>query len=334
MRFSDRLVQAWYEGHAGLVAFWPLEKLYRFVVRRKRRAFLQGRLSSYRAPLPVIVVGNITVGGTGKTPLILWLIDYFQQRGLRVGVVSRGYGANPPSWPWLVKADEDAALVGDEPSLVVRRTQVPLVIDPQRPRALQKLLSEYELDVVLSDDGLQHYHLARDLELVLIDQQRGLGNARCLPMGPLREPVERLQTVDAVLINGSKQDSAQGFAMYLQPTGLVNVRSGQRYELQMFAAGQKMHAVAGIGNPQRFFTTLRELGWQVQEHAFVDHAQFSAQDLVFADDLPVVMTEKDAVKCRDFAADNCWYLAVEAMPSPAFKQWLDKKFESICLKER
>ncbi len=328
MRFSDRLVQAWYEGHAGLVVFWPLEKLYAFIAKRKRRNFINGKLVSYKAKVAVIVVGNITVGGTGKTPMILWLAEHLRQRGLQVGVVSRGYGAQPPSWPWVVQPQDSAQVAGDEPSLLVRRSQVPMVIDPQRPRAITKLLNEYEIDVVLCDDGLQHYQLARDLELVLIDQQRGLGNGRCLPMGPLREPAERLAEVDAVLINGATQDSQQGYGLYLQPTHLVNLRSGERQNLEYFPQGQRVHAVAGIGNPARFFTTLRNLHWQPLEYPFADHAAFSAQDLQFNDNLPVIMTEKDAVKCHDFAQDNWWYLAVDAIPSPAFIDWFDAQFAS------
>ncbi len=329
MKFADRLVQAWYEGHAGLVALWPLEKLYRAVVQRKRQRFLRGELDSYRASVPVIIVGNITVGGTGKTPLILWLIDYCRARNLRVGVVSRGYGGQPAQWPWTVQADDEAALVGDEPALLVRRSAVPLVIDPQRPRAVQQLLAEHELDLVLCDDGLQHYQLARDLELVLIDAQRGLGNQRCLPAGPLREPVERLQSVDAVLLNGATEDSVQGFSMFLQPTQLINVKTGARQPLEYFPAGQRVHAVAGIGNPQRFFNTLEQLHWQPITHAFADHAEFTAADLSFDDDLPVLMTEKDAVKCQAFAQEHWWYVAVDAQPSAGFVQWLDMRFETM-----
>lgn len=333
MSLSARLLQAWYRGHAWLWLLWPLERLYVWLVQRKRRQFLRGQLDSYRAPVPVIVVGNITVGGTGKTPLILWLIDYCRARGLRVGVVSRGYGAAAPEWPWLVQASDSAAVAGDEPSLIVRRTGVPMAIDPRRPAALQKLLASHELDVVLSDDGLQHYPLARDLELVLIDAGRGLGNGRCLPMGPLREPATRLQSVDAVLLNGNTEDSAQGFAMALQPVCLVNVRTGEQRALDLFATGQRVHAVAGIGNPQRFFITLRSLGWQPLEHAFADHAQYSAADLRFAEDLPVMMTEKDAVKCQEFATDKFWYVKVEARPSAAFARWLEQKFDNWGLKK-
>lgn len=329
MKLSERIQQAWYQGHPLLYVLWPLEVLYRWVVQRKRARFLKGASDSYRAAVPVIVVGNITVGGTGKTPMIVWLIEQCRAQGLSVGVVSRGYGAQPPHVPWTVSATDSAAQAGDEPLLIVQRTGVPLVIAPKRAQAVQQLLAEQHIDLVLSDDGLQHYGLARDLELVLIDAARGLGNQRCLPMGPLREPVERLHSVDAVLYNGAAQDSAAGFAMQLQPVELVHVRSGRREPLSYFPAQQKMHAVAGIGNPQRFFTTLEGLDWQPIAHAFADHAEFTAADLEFADDLPVLMTEKDAVKCRAFAAENCWYLQVAAQPSPAFADWFAEQLKSL-----
>lgn len=323
MKAADRLLRAWYDGHAGLAALWPLEALYRAVVRRRRKRFLSGRLDSYRAPLPVIIVGNITVGGTGKTPLILWLIEHCRARGLRPGVVSRGYGGEPPRLPWRVCDSDDPALAGDEPVLLVQRTGVPMAIDPQRSRAIELLLEQEQLDLILCDDGLQHYQLQRDLELVLIDEARGLGNGHCLPAGPLREPAGRLHEVDAVLFNGATADKDQGYAMQLVPAGLVHVATGAQQPLNYFPAGQVVHALAGIGNPQRFFRTLRELGWQPQEHPFPDHARYVASDLQFGDDLPVLMTEKDAVKCRVIAPDNAWYLKVDAQPSPAFVDWFD-----------
>ncbi|BAP40710.1 tetraacyldisaccharide 4'-kinase [Pseudomonas sp. 21LCFQ02] len=323
MALSDRLLAAWYQGHPALSLLRPLELLYRRVVNRKRARFLAGEGGIYRASVPVVVVGNITVGGTGKTPMILWLIEHCRQRGLRVGVVSRGYGATPPSLPWRVRAEQSAAQAGDEPLLIVQRSGVPLVIDPDRGRAVQALLDTEPLDLILSDDGLQHYRLARDLELVLIDAARGLGNRRCLPAGPLREPVERLQSVDALLYNGAQADREDGFGFTLQPSALVNLRSGQRVGVEHFAAGQAVHAVAGIGNPQRFFTTLEGLNWRPVPHAFADHAVFTAEALDFSPALPLVMTEKDAVKCRAFAAADWWYLAVDAQPSTAFVSWFD-----------
>ena len=240
-------------------------------------------------------------------------------------MVSRGYGARPGQFPWRVTADQPAAEAGDEPLLIVQRTGVPLMIDPDRSRAVKTLLATEPLDVILSDDGLQHYRLARDLELVLIDNARGLGNGRCLPAGPLREPAERLSSVDAVLYNGAQTDPALGFAFQLQPTALINVRTGERQALDYFPPEQALHAVAGIGNPQRFFKTLETLHWRPIAHAFADHAPYSAEVLNFKPDLPLVMTEKDAVKCRDFAAPNWWYLAVDAVPSEAFALWLDQQ---------
>lgn len=325
MALSDRLLDAWYKGHPALALLRPLESLYRHVVQGKRERFLAGQGSIYKAPVPVIVVGNITIGGTGKTPLILWMIEHCRRRGLRVGVVSRGYGARPPSVPWRVTAEQSAEQAGDEPLLIVQRSGVPLMIDPDRSRAVQALLASEPVDLILSDDGLQHYRLARDLELVLIDAARGLGNRRCLPAGPLREPVERLASVDALLYNGATADRDDGYGFQLKPAALVNLRSGAREPVDFFPAGQALHAVAGIGNPQRFFNTLEGLHWRPVPHAFADHAVFSAQSLTFSPALPVVMTEKDAVKCRHFASDDWWYLAVDAVPSDAFVSWFDSQ---------
>jgi tetraacyldisaccharide 4'-kinase len=334
MSLAERLLHAWYQGHPALLLLRPLEWLYRAVVRRKRADFVAGRGAIYRAPVPVLVVGNITVGGTGKTPLILHLIEHCRARGLRVGVVSRGYGAQPPSWPWRVMADQSATVAGDEPLLIVQRSGVALMIDPDRSRAVQALLSAESLDLILCDDGLQHYRLARDLELVLIDAARGLGNARCLPAGPLREPVERLQSVDALLYNGAVVDRSDGYAFTLQPTALVNLLTGERRSLSAFPPGQALHAVAGIGNPQRFFNTLEALHWQPIQHAFADHAQYSAAQLSFSPALPLVMTEKDAVKCRAFAQSDWWYLAVDARPSAAFSLWLDSQLDRLLAASR
>lgn len=329
MSFADRLQRAWYRGHPMLGLLAPLESLYRRVVVAKRQRFLEGRLDIYRAPVPVIMVGNITVGGTGKTPLILWLIDHCRSRGLKVGVVSRGYGAQPPSLPWRVTPEQAAAEAGDEPLLIVQRTGVPLMIDPDRSRAVRTLLETESLDLILSDDGLQHYRLARDLELVLIDAARGLGNRRCLPAGPLREPVERLQSVDAVLLNGAAEDAESGYAFGLRPTALVELSSGAAWSLEHFPAGQQLHAVAGIGNPQRFFATLEALHWRPIPHPFADHAAYSREQLQFSPSLPVVMTEKDAVKCRAFAPPGWSYLQVQAEPSPAFVAWFDNQLTRL-----
>lgn len=329
MSLADRLQRAWYEGHPALALLAPLEALYRRVVIAKRKKFVSGAIDCYRAPVPVLVVGNITVGGTGKTPLILWLIEHCRRRGLKVGVVSRGYGATPSSHPWRVRPEHSAVEVGDEPLLIAQRTGVPVMIDPDRARAVRELLKQEPLDLILSDDGLQHYGLARDLELVLIDAVRGLGNRRCLPAGPLREPVERLESVDAVLFNGAAVDGPSGFAFTLQPSRLIELVSEKAWPLDHFPPGQQLHAVAGIGNPQRFFTTLEALHWRPIPHPFADHACYSPEQLSFSPELPLVMTEKDAVKCRAFALPGWCYLQVQAEPSAAFVTWFDAQLDRL-----
>ncbi|WP_421681990.1 tetraacyldisaccharide 4'-kinase [Stutzerimonas urumqiensis] len=328
MSLSGLLNAIWYEGRPIPSLLLPLERLYRVVVKRKRQAFLAGHTLSYRARVPVIVVGNLTVGGTGKTPVILWLANHCSQRGLRVGVVSRGYGAKPPSLPWLVRPDQSANEVGDEPLLIAQRARVPVVIDPDRARAVRRLEQE-GVDLILSDDGLQHYRLARDLELVLVDAARGFGNRHCLPAGPLREPLQRLEQVDAVLCNGQAEDSAEGFGLTLAPAGLVSLADDSDGSLERFPAGQPVHAVAGIGNPERFFGTLEALDWRPIRHPFADHEAYHPEQLRFDDGLPVVMTEKDAVKCRSFAGPDWWYLKVDAVPSAGFVAWFDEQLARL-----
>ncbi|TWI53409.1 lipid-A-disaccharide kinase [Pseudomonas duriflava] len=329
MSLSSRLLRAWYRDHPALRLLRPLELLYCQFARRKRRRFLDGELNTFVSPVPVLIVGNLTVGGTGKTPMILWLVDHCRARGLRVGIVSRGYGAKPPEFPWQVTADQSPAVVGDEPLMIAQRTGAPIMIDPNRPDAVKALLKAEQLDLILSDDGLQHYALARDLELVMVDAVRGFGNRHCLPAGPLREPIERIQSVDAVLQTGARADTEDGYAVQLKPSTLVNLVSGERRPLNYFSPGQEVHAVAGIGNPQRFFTTLETLHWRPVAHAFPDHAIYTAEQLRFQPAWPVVMTEKDAVKCREFATPDWWYLAIEAQPSSAFVSWLDTWLDGL-----
>lgn len=330
MAFSDALVASWYGKRKPFCWLAPFSKLYSYQVVKRRQAYLNGKKEVYRAPVPVIVVGNITVGGTGKTPLILWLIAFCQAKGLAVGVVSRGYGARPPAYPWRVTAEQTADLAGDEPLLIVKRTQVPLVIDPKRPNAVKELLATEQLDLILCDDGLQHYQLARDLELVMMDSARGLGNGFCLPMGPLREPASRLETVDAVLYNGAEHDTADGFAMQLKPQCFVNLLTGEQQPLTYFFDKPTIiNAVAGIGNPERFFNSLLALDFDIIQHAFGDHALYDAHKLNFNNDFPVVMTEKDAVKCKAFAKQNWWYLKVDTEPSVAFVKWVEQKITEL-----
>lgn len=314
---------------AHLILF-PLSLLFGAVVTVRRFLFGAKLLPSTRLPVPVIVVGNISVGGTGKTPLVLWLVRWLQSRGMRPGIVSRGYGGTGASQ--RVTPSTDAALAGDEPVLLASSAGCPVWIGRRRVEAGRNLLAENpEVDVLISDDGLQHYALARDMEIAVVDGERRFGNGLLLPAGPLREPTARLTEVDAVVINGGPMLGklrAKQFTMTLLGRDLVNVRDPHVSMRPDAFAGKTVFAVAGIGNPDRFFRHLRELGMHVRPQPFPDHYAFSADDLAFAGDEPVVMTQKDAVKCRAFAGDNFWYLPVEAQVEPALGQCILAMLES------
>lgn len=307
------LVRAWYTGAAWLWLLRPLELVYRLLTLLRRQAFRAGLCAVYRAPVPVVVVGNVTVGGTGKTPVVIALVEALQARGLRPGVVSRGYGAaRGATFPHQVSAGSSAADCGDEPLLIHQRTGVPCVVAPDRPAAVRALLAAAPVDLVLCDDGLQHYALARDFEIALLDAQRLLGNGFCLPAGPLREPAGRLHAVDWLLYRGgSEPDTRVDYII----DGLLPLRDcGQSSPP---AQGASIHAVAGIGQPAQFFASLEAMGYQVTAHSFPDHHAFVPEDFVRLDDRPLIMTEKDAVKCRTFvgagrAGANHWYLRISA----------------------
>lgn len=270
-------------------------------------------LRSTRLPVPVFVIGNITVGGTGKTPLVLWLANFLARQGHRPGIIARGYGGRGRIRPQAVRPDADPAEVGDEPLLLARRSKSPVVVGPDRPRAAAFLIQHYNCDVILSDDGLQHYALRRDLEIAVVDGARRFGNGRCLPAGPLRETEDRLRTVDACIAQGTAR--AGEWAMKLVATGFHRLDQPQTVVAPSEFSGRRVHAIAGIAHPARFFGHLRQLGLEVIEHPFPDHHAFQAKDLRFDDDLNVIMTEKDAVKCERLAGVlGGWYMAVEAQP--------------------
>lgn len=323
------MLRAWYDERSWLRVLRPLSHLYRKVSESRRQRYLANPSASWQPPVPLIVVGNITLGGTGKTPMVIWLVEHLRSRGLRVGVISRGYGGKPPSLPWRVQPAQDSAeQVGDEPLLIASRCQVPVVIDPDRSRAGRHLLQQSSVDVIISDDGLQHYRMGRTLELVMIDHGRGLGNARCLPEGPLREPPSRLDTVDMLVRTGADEDSDGAFAMRLQATELVNMKTGERVKPTEWRAHPRVQAVAGIGNPERFCKTLEGYGFVPEIHAFADHAQYNEHSFAaFDHGEPLIMTEKDAVKCAGFARDNWWYLSVDAQLSAAFIEALHARLD-------
>ena len=293
-----------------------------------------------RVEKPVIVIGNITVGGTGKTPLVIWLANALAGRGYRVAIVTRGYGGRSKTWPREVNASCDSREVGDEPVLMAQKTAALVIADPDRVRAAQQAVAR-GADVILSDDGLQHYRLSRDGEIVVLDGARGLGNGRLLPSGPLREPPGRLAEVDMVLVN-RRVDKARPLELpesvaraefRLVPTAVRALVTGERRSLDSFRH-LKIHAVAGIGNPQSFFQSLRAAGLHILEHALADHADLQPGDLQFGDSAPVLMTEKDAVKCQSFATDRHWLVETEVQLSSEHREQVLSVLDSVLERHR
>jgi tetraacyldisaccharide 4'-kinase len=311
------LTRLWYQDSAGPSLLQPLSWLYGLIVRLRRLAYARGLLKSAAAAKPVIVVGNLTVGGTGKTPLVAWLANQLAGSGLKVGIVSRGYGRSNRA-PEVVHVESDWRAVGDEPLLLRRLTGCDTVVAQDRLAGAQKLVA-LGADVVIADDGLQHLRLARDCEIVVVDGARGFGNGRLLPAGPLREPAETRGGSAIVVVNGvPEHGSLRSGPGRLEPDSLQMSLSGaEAHRVDGLAGpqslqhlGSRVHAVAGIGNPQRFFRDLRARGLEIIEHAFPDHHPFVAADLTFDDELPVLMTEKDAVRCRSLAHARLWYVPV------------------------
>jgi tetraacyldisaccharide 4'-kinase len=321
----------WFKQHWMGIVLWPLLKpaslLFGWLAQRRKNAYLLGRKVSYRAPIPIVVVGNISVGGNGKTPVVVLLIEMLKEMGCKPGVVSRGYGGKAKAYPLLVNGDTDAIECGDEPKLIAQRTGVPVAVDPNRSNAVQALLPQ-NVDIVVTDDGLQHYALQRDLELVIIDGERRFGNEQLLPLGPLRESVARLADVDFIIANGESCEPSE-HSMQLMPNLAVNLVTGERTLVSQLS---QCVAIAGIGHPPRFFNTLRQLDCDlVSEHGFSDHSPINEQDLVslVAQGQTLIMTEKDAVKCAGFAHDNWWYLPVDAQLDPKAMQSLTQHLQQV-----
>ncbi|MEP0175605.1 MAG: tetraacyldisaccharide 4'-kinase [Paraglaciecola sp.] len=309
MSFIDKLwySPSWYHWPL-IILLLPLTLLFWGVSASRRLAFNAGVKKSTSVAAPVIVVGNISVGGNGKTPLVVYLAKRLRQEGYHPGVLSRGYGAKQTSFPHFVTVSCTADQVGDEPVLMRQHINCPLVIDPIRARGANKLVDEHKCNVIICDDGLQHYALERDIEIVVMDGQRLTGNGCLLPSGPLREGQWRLKSVDFVVLNGGLANNGE-YLMALESGRLVNV-SNPNKSLSIHDLSQDVTAIAAIGNPQRFFTMLEQKQVKLKAcTSFVDHHQFTIKDIP---DGIVVMTEKDAVKCREFAHKDCWYLPVNA----------------------
>lgn len=289
----------------------PLSWLYGLVSGLIRLSYKVGLKRAWHAPVPVVVVGNLTAGGNGKTPVVIWLVEQLTKRGIRVGVVSRGYGGKAERYPLLLTAQTTTAQAGDEPVLIFQRTGAPVAVSPVRSEAVQALLTQANVQIVITDDGLQHYALARDKEIVVIDGVRRFGNGWWLPAGPMRERASRLRSVDAVIVNGGTAQAGE-IPMQLHPGLAVNLLTGERRDV---AALPELVAMAGIGHPPRFFSTLEACGAKLQRSVpLADHQALSLEQVAAftAPGQTLIMTEKDAVKCRAFARDNWWYLPVDA----------------------
>lgn len=281
----------------------------------------------FHPKIPVIVIGNLTVGGTGKTPMVIALAEYLKQGGYRPGIVSRGYGGKAKNYPIQVASDISPAEVGDEAVLLSRRTQVPVVVAPKRVQAIQFLLNNSDCNIILSDDGLQHWPMKRDIEILVIDGKRRFGNERCLPAGPLREPLTRYKTVDFVATNQSEETRQGEYPFHIQPECFINIGSGEVYSLDFFE-GQKINVITAIGHPQRFLDTLKNLNIDYDAHVLPDHHNFEKSDLLFEHNAPIMMTEKDAVKCEKFEdsiKNTLFYLKITPKLNSSFKEAFMKK---------
>jgi len=324
----SKIERIWYNGGPGVIPLLPLSWLFRLLITVRRWLYQQGWLTVNHFSAPLIVVGNLTVGGVGKTPFVIWLASFLRRKGYKPGIVSRGYGGDATEWPQSVVPESDPVLVGDEAVLLACRCQCPMVVSPNRSDAVRMLLKDYDCNIVIADDGLQHYAMGRNIEIVIVDGQRRFGNQHLLPAGPLREPVARLNDVDLCIVNGEPMASDE-YRMTLTERSLYNLQSPERKEAISFLKGKRVHAVAGIGFPEKFFTLLRNEGVEVIAHPFPDHHAYRVGDLNFGDDHVVVMTEKDAVKCTPFAKPDHWVLTIGMAPELEVEKRLDVLLESI-----
>ncbi len=329
---EQKITQAWYLNKKWIFALYPLEVLYHFIFKIRKFCFKVGIFRSFRANVPVIIVGNILVGGTGKTPVVIEIIKLLKIAGYQPGIITRGYGGKNKNYPIVINKAHEAEEVGDEAVLLFRNTQVPIVIDKDRKQSAKKL-QQLGCNIIVSDDGLQHFALKRDLEIVIFDGQRKLGNQHLLPVGPMREELSRLNSVDFVLINGKQKISMlqqwkfKSFRFEIKPVSLIDIASQKERNIHSLS-NEKVHALVAIGNPLRFIQTLKLLGAEVLPHVFNDHYFFTINDIP-RDKLPIIVTEKDAVKIESLNLSGIEYLKIHANLPDAFNIQLLKKLTTL-----
>ncbi len=330
---SRRLERFWYEGSKLQWLLFPLQLLLLLLVQFRKWLYHLGVKRQRQSETPVWVVGNITVGGTGKTPFITWLASYLKSQQVDLVIVSRGYGGHSRDYPLDVNSQTSAQQCGDEPKMLFNRLGVPVIVDPNRSRAVALASERYKPDIVISDDGLQHYAMGRVLEFCIVDAMRGFGNRMLMPLGPLREPVGRLKSCNYVVLNGHSDQLAHhaNAAFSISPLELVNVQSGESIPINPSSRlpFDNCYAICGIGNPSRFQQTLDQLQFDYELHEFADHYQYTASDFTRMQDRAIIMTEKDAVKCRSFAGENWWFLKVGGVPDTRLQKAVDDSLEML-----
>lgn len=309
----------WYGDKRGLKFYLliPLSWLFCLIVWLRRSLYKAKIFRIKSSHVPVIVIGNITAGGSGKTPLVIWLAKFLKEQGYKPGIVSRGYGGQAEHWPQQVRADSDHIIVGDEAVMLASRTECPMAVGPSRPEVVDSLVTHHDIDVIISDDGLQHYAMQRAIEIVVINGERRFGNGYCLPAGPLRERPSRLDEVDMIVVNG--EGERREHPMTVTNQFAVNMKTHETRKLSEFT-NVKVHAIAGVGHPGCFFNSLTDSGLQIKVHDFPDHYRYQQTDIEFSDANAVLMTEKDAVKCVRFASEQHWCVPASVELGKAFGQ--------------
>ena len=324
--YSSFVVDSWYKKSLWLYLLYPFSLLFSYLTSRRRRKYIKNKEISYKSDIPIIVVGNLTIGGTGKTPLVKYIANELANKGYKPGIVSRGYGGKFKET--LQVTDETSVKETGDEAQILSKLNFPFYIDRNRVRAVKKLTKDHNCDVIISDDGLQHYKMGRHIEIAVIDGKRRFGNNLTFPAGPLRESKNRLNSVDFI-VNNSGPTEEDEYLMNISPSNFVHLKSGKSYSIDKWPMHNQIHAVAGLGNPGRFFDLLDKLGFDSIRHPFPDHHNFSSSDIFYLDHLPIVMTEKDASKCKDFDNNKIWYLTIDADVTNKFIDKLDKKLKSI-----